>query len=62
MIKVIDNFVNPAYYSAIEKNMQINFEWAWTPNISGGPIRDLDLDPKNLKLFGFSHMIFDKII
>jgi len=59
MIRVIDNFVNSAYYDVIEKTMLINFEWTWTSNISGGEFHRLEHESKNLKLFGFSHMIFD---
>tara|TARA_Y100001951_G_C11242105_1_gene241134 strand:- start:400 stop:972 length:573 start_codon:yes stop_codon:yes gene_type:complete len=49
MIRVIDNFVNSAYYDVIEKNMLINFVWSWTDNITGG----------TSNMFGFSHKLFD---
>ena len=49
MIRVIDDFVNPTYYKAIENGILTNFVWSWNSDISGG----------TSNLFGFSHELFD---
>ena len=49
MIRVIDNFVNTAYYKEIENGVLTNFRWSWTSAISGG----------TSNLFGFSYELFD---
>ena len=49
MIRVIDNFVNAAYYEEIEKGILENFEWSWNSGIS----------LINSNKFGFAHGLFD---
>lgn len=52
MIRVIDDFVNPAYYKAIENCILTNFVWGFSSNISGGTA-------SSFRSFGFSHNLFD---
>ena len=54
MIKVIDNFVNPAYYEAIEDCLLYKCPWFWTPSITDGELKD-----EAATVFGFSHRIFN---
>ena len=52
MIRVIDDFIHPSYYNAIENNVLQNFVWKWTSSISGG-------NTDASRSFGFSSLIFD---
>ena len=50
MIRVIDNFVNSAYYEVIANHiLNKNFAWNWNTNISSA----------DSNLFGFSHGFFN---
>ena len=53
MIKVIDNFINAAYYKTLENGILTSFgsgmPWYWNSCISGG----------DSNLFGFSHSLYD---
>ena len=53
MIKVIDNFINAAYYKTLENGILTSFgsgmPWYWNSSISGG----------DSNLFGFSHSLYD---
>ena len=55
MIKVIDNFVNPAYYEAIEECLLDKCPWIWTPSITDAELTEKDV---TATVFGFSHRIF----
>ena len=57
MIRVIDDFIHPSYYNAIENNVLQNFVWKWSSSISGGNVSIDNADSS--RLFGFSHLIFD---
>ena len=58
MIKVIDDFINPAYYKVIETTISaLDFGWNFNPSITGEDTTKNKLE--NLNLFGFSHGIFD---
>ena len=60
MIKVIDNFVNSAYYEGIEENVLANpsFPWGFFCKNRIDNIVDAGTDTTS-RLFGFSHTIFD---
>ena len=49
MIKVIDNFINAAYYKTLENGILNSFVWSFNPSISGA----------GSNLFGFSHSLYD---
>ena len=55
MIKVIDNFINPAYYKAIEDCLLNQCSWTWLSSITDAELTDKDV---TTPIFGFSHRIF----
>ena len=53
MIRVVDDFLNAAYYKGLENTVLTSFNWGFNVSISGYDVLE------DSGLFGFSHSIFD---